>query len=267
MIDPSLKKVFQQKILTWYSANHRDLPWRETRDPYNIFVSEVMLQQTQVERVIPKYTQWLNVFPTVRSLAYASVPNVLRYWSGLGYNSRALNMQKAALEIYTKYNGIFPQVPKDLQKLPGIGPYTGSAIACFAYDSQIPVIDTNIRKVIAFEFFDGVLPDEKTIQDVAFEILPAGRAYEWNQALMDYSRLVLKDKKIPVPKQSHFLSSDRYYRGQVIKMLLQQEQLTFSDLLDNFHHINPIESDRLEKIVKRMEKDGFIKIKGSLISL
>lgn len=288
---------FQNTILLWYSQHQRDLPWRKTRDPYAILVSEVMLQQTQVARVISKYEAWLAQFPTLIALANASVRDVLRVWSGLGYNRRALNLQKAAQIIVERYKESFPQTVEALVKLPGIGTYTASAIACFAFDKQVPVIDTNVRKVILIEFcqnhpelIEGSLEEdsgvsfdklriprmtEKEIEAIAWKILPKGRAYEWNQALMDYSRLVLKDKKI-LPrsgillrrtKQFRFLSSDRYYRGQTIKVLLEVQKISFSSLLDYFKERNSIAQSRLESILVRMAKDGLIVRTGKTISL
>lgn len=259
--------AFQTTILTWYELNQRELPWRKTRDPYSILISEVMSQQTQIGRVIPKYEAWLKRFPTVTQLAEASLREVLRFWSGLGYNSRALNLQKTARIIIEEYNGEFPHDLEGLLELPGIGKYTASAIACFAFDVQIPVVDTNIRKVIAHEFFNGQLPEEKVIEKIAYQILPKNKAYEWNQALMDYSSLVLKDKKIPVPKQSHFLTSDRYFRGQIIKLLLEIKNISFSGLLDYFADKNPIERERLRDILERMTKDGLVVYRNEKVSL
>jgi A/G-specific adenine glycosylase len=268
-MDPTPEHIllFQKMILTWYTKNKRDLPWRKTRDPYKIFISEVMSQQTQLTRVVPKYDAWLKRFPTVYELAHAPVSEVLKFWSGLGYNRRALNLQKAAKVIIGEYKGEFPHQVEELKKLPGIGKYTASSVACFAFNEQIPVIDTNIRKVITHEFFKGELPAEKIIEDVAGKILPKGKAYEWNQALMDYSSLILKDKKIPVPKQSHFLSSNRYYRGQTIKLLLKVSAISITGLWDFFDERNPIERRRLEEILLAMQKDGLIRIKKDKISL
>jgi A/G-specific adenine glycosylase len=226
-----------------------------------------MSQQTQLSRVIPKYEAWLERFPTVESLAQAPVSDVLRHWSGLGYNRRALNLQKTAQIVAKDYQGKFPKEVAKLVKLPGLGKYTASAAACFAFDAQIPVIDTNIRKVISHEFFQGELPDEKTIEDTALEILPKGKAYEWNQALMDYSALMLKDKKIPVPKQSHFLSSNRYYRGQTIKLLLEVKEISLGGLWDFFEDHNPIERSRLEEILESMQKEGLVEMKKNSITL
>jgi len=138
---------------------------------------------------------------------------------------------------------------------------------CFAFDEQIPVIDTNIRKVIAHEFFQGELPPEKTIAEVAEQILPYGNAYEWNQALMDYSALLLKSHKIPIPKQSHFLSSNRYFRGQTVKVLLDKKQVTFEELISFFERHNPILPERLKDILHVMEKDGLLVLHANKVSL
>ena len=259
--------LFQEKILAWYSLNKRDLPWRKTRDPYSILVSEIMLQQTQVERVIPKFTGWMSAFPDVSSLAKASQRDVLALWSGLGYNRRAMYLHKTAQVIVDEYQGVFPRELQTLQKLPGIGTYTSAAVLCFAYNNQIPVLDTNIKKVITHEFFSGNMPSEEMLLDVAQKILPVGKAYDWNQALMDYSRIILKNKKIPVPKQSRFLSSDRYYRGQVVKLLLQIDKISFSGLWDFFDGKNPVEKERLRIILEKMHKEHLITYDNDSVTL
>jgi A/G-specific adenine glycosylase len=179
-------------------------------------------------------------------------------WSGLGYNRRALNLQKAAQVIVQDGRDEFPTSVAELMKLPGVGEYTASAVACFAHGAQIPVIDTNIRKVITSEFFNGVMPDEKIIGSTAQEILPKGKAKDWNQALMDYSSLVLKSVKIPIAKQSHFRSSDRWYRGQIIMLLLDVKVISLSGLLDYFSNKNPIDQERLEAILLKLSKDDLI---------
>jgi A/G-specific adenine glycosylase len=291
-LDDKAIKQFQDKIFTWYKDHQRDLPWHKTRDPYSILVSEVMSQQTQLGRVIPKYEAWMKRFPTINQLADASTREVLQYWSGLGYNSRALNLQKTARIIVREFGGEFPQEIKELVELPGIGKYTAAAVACFAFDAQIPVVDTNIRKVILTQFIchceesrkttkqphekdchvislqeNQLAMTEKEIEEIAWQILPVGRAYEWNQALMDYSSLVLKQIKIPVPKQSHFLSSDRYFRGQTIKLLIGKKSMTIDELWRYFDTKNPILRDRLEKILNTMQKDGLLHMAGESISL
>jgi A/G-specific adenine glycosylase len=144
--------AFQNEILSWYEQNRRDLPWRQTRDPYKILVSEVMLQQTQVNRVIPKFEAWLKAFPAVTDLAKAPTTEVLRLWSGLGYNRRALNLKTTAVVVSETYNGKFPKTEKELLALPGIGIYTARAILCFAFNQQVAVVDTNVKKVILTKF-------------------------------------------------------------------------------------------------------------------
>lgn len=220
---------FQSKILDWYAVNQRDFPWRKTRDPYAIFISEVMSQQTQINRVLAKYQEWLQSFPTVTALARASNVDVLRLWSGLGYNRRALNLKKAAEIIAQQYEGNFPRSEHLLLSLPGVGPYTARAILCFAFDEQIAVVDTNVRKVILVEFPE-INDVPKAIEMAAAQLLPQGHAYEWNQALMDYSSSVLKKEKIPIPKQSTFIGSHRYYRGQVLKQLLHKEHIAVAEI-------------------------------------
>src|SRR6266702_3590233 len=152
MITDAKIAAFQTYILNWYHENQRDLPWRKTRDPYAILISEVMSQQTQLSRVVPKYEAWMKKFPTVQDLAQSSVAEVLEYWSGLGYNRRALNLKKAAEKNIHKFSGIFQQNEKDLISLPGIGTYTARAVLCFAFDQQVAVVDTNVRKVILTKF-------------------------------------------------------------------------------------------------------------------
>ncbi len=264
-------KHFQTEILVWYEKHKRELPWRRTRDPYKILVSEVMSQQTQIQRVIPKYEAWIEAFPTVESLAKARTSDVLRLWSGLGYNRRALNLQKAARVVVNEYKGDFPKVPSELEKLPGIGRYTAQAVSCFAYDAQVAVIDTNVRKVIAVEFFNGVLPTEKVIEETAQKILPKGRAYEWNQALMDYAGATLRKHKIPATKQSHFLTSNRYFRGQTMKYLLTKHKVSFKELHSFFtKQGREIEKKRLERILQQLHQEGFLvyeKVELSLTDL
>lgn len=285
-------KEFQQKIFSWYKVHKQDFPWRKTRDPYQILVSEVMLQQTQVSRVIPKFEAWLQRFPTVADLAKAPVSEVLAYWSGLGYNRRALFLKKTAVEITEKYGGKFPQDEKTLKSLPGIGEYTARAVLCFAFDKQITVVDTNVRKVILTQFInyrhceersnpvglslsDGdchapssLAMTSKEIKHIADLLLPSGKAYDWNQALMDYSRVMLAKEKIPVPKQSKFLGSRRYYRGQILKLLLQKKKISINeigpmikkDFMDS-------DNELINKILIELEAEGFVVYKNGNIEI
>lgn len=262
-------KPFQKKILDWYQEQQRDLPWRQTRDPYYIFISEVMSQQTQITRVIPKYQTWITALPSVQDLANAPTSEVLRLWSGLGYNRRALNLKKAAEIITDKYAGKFPHEEKQLLSLPGIGQYTARAILCFAFDQQVAVVDTNVRKVIVTQLFqDRTLDEPKTIQAIAEQLVPKGRAYDWNQALMDYAAAVLKKEKIPIPKQSKFIGSHRYYRGRILKMLLEKKMVAIEEigfLIKKDYTIT--EQEWLENLINELVTEGFISKIGESITL
>ena len=290
---------FQKKILSWYKEHKRNLPWRhlpfdthkKERDPYKILLSEIMSQQTQIERVVPKYEVWLNRFPTIASLAEAPVSNVLQYWSGLGYNRRALNLQKTAQAIMRDHNGIFPRTEKELLALPGIGSYTARAIMCFAFEEQVIVIDTNVRKVILTQFIQPYCHDctqtdpkgntihdancdtsnkisDAQISDIAQQLLPKDRAYEWNQALMDYAGTMLKQHKIRIPKQSSFKGSRRYYRGRVLKLLLEKKEILLNEigfLMKDDYSL--ADAPLKDSILLDLEKEGFIKVSKTVVRL
>jgi A/G-specific adenine glycosylase len=176
-------------LLRWYASERRDLPWRATSDPYAILVSEIMLQQTQVDRVLPKYKQFLAVFPTLEALAEAPTSRVIAVWAPLGYNTRAVRLQSIAQQVVTEYQGHIPDTIEELLKLKGIGRYTAGAIACFAYRKQVATVDTNIRRVLHRIFLGLEHPEPKAddgqMLQLAEQVLPAGQAYDWHQALMD----------------------------------------------------------------------------------
>ena len=172
-------------ILAWYAAVRRDLPWRRTSDPYRILVSEVMLQQTQVARVVPYYEAWLERFPHAAALAAAPAAEVLGAWSGLGYNRRALALQAACAVVAR--DG-WPRTPDGLQTLPGVGPYTAAAVASFAFGAHTAAVDTNVRRVI--ERMDRRPRRPPQLARRAAAILPDGRAADWNQALMELGATV-----------------------------------------------------------------------------
>jgi A/G-specific adenine glycosylase len=176
-------------LLTWYAVEQRQLPWRITHDPYAILVSEVMLQQTQVDRVLPKYEQFLTAFPTLADLAAASTADVITVWVPLGYNRRAVSLQSIARQVIAEYDGHIPDTIDELLKLKGVGRYTAGAIACFAYRKQVATVDTNIRRVLHRVFLGLEHPEPKVndaqMLNLAEQVLPEGQAYDWNQALMD----------------------------------------------------------------------------------
>jgi A/G-specific adenine glycosylase len=191
---PDQLATIQHTLLEWYRAHARDLPWRRTRDPYHVLVSEIMLQQTQVDRVIPKYHAFLAQFPTLEALAAAAPGDVIRAWAGLGYNRRALNLQRTAQAVLAEHGGAFPRHPDALQKLPGLGPYTAGAVACFAFEQDVAFMDTNIRRVVRRVFAgpDAMdpQPTERALLDLAARAVPPGNGYTWNQAIMELGALV-----------------------------------------------------------------------------
>jgi A/G-specific adenine glycosylase len=193
-IDSATIARIRSALLSWFAANARDLPWRRTRDPYHILVSEIMLQQTQVERVIPKYEAFLAAFPTLEALADAPTAEVIRHWAGLGYNRRAVNLQRTARAVLAEYSGVFPQAPDDLRTLPGIGPYTAGAVACFAFERDVAFIDTNIRRVLRRALVGPENTDppssERELLELGAQLVPTGQGWAWNQAIMELGALI-----------------------------------------------------------------------------
>jgi A/G-specific adenine glycosylase len=188
--DPSFVR---RAILRWYALNGRPFPWRETRDPYRVLLSEIMLQQTQADRVAARFPVFLETYPDIESLANAPRDDVLRAWRGMGYNNRAVRLHGAVKEVVAKYGGKVPRDTGALTALPGIGKYTAHAVACFAHGRNVPVVDVNIRRVLSRVFRPMKTPAEavaeKEAWDIARAVLPAN-AYDWQQALMDFGAMV-----------------------------------------------------------------------------
>jgi len=178
----------------WFAEFGRDLPWRRTADPYHILVSEMMLQQTQVERVTPKYAEWLEHYPTLDALAEADVTAVQATWKGLGYNIRPLRLQSIARETVTRYGGELPRSADALRQFKGIGRYTAGAVASFAFRHDEPILDTNVRRLLARVFVGPGHPrthaGDAYLWQVAARVLPRGQAWEFNSALMDFGALI-----------------------------------------------------------------------------
>jgi A/G-specific adenine glycosylase len=229
---------FREVIFNHYLASGRTFPWRNTTDPYAILVSEIMLQQTQTERVVPKYEAFLTAFPTLPALAQAKVTEVLHLWQGLGYNRRGLALQRAAEEIVRNYDGKVPNSVEELVTLPGIGPYTAGAILAFAFNQPVPLIETNIRRVYLHHFFQ----DKEGIADK--ELFPLIEATmdqknprEWYYALMDYGAWLTK--QVPNPnrrskhytKQAAFTGSQRQLRGALLRLHLENPAITVEELI------------------------------------
>ena len=187
------QRPFADKIISWYHQNKRDLPWRHTTDPYKIWLSEVILQQTRVDQGMPYYLKFIEEFPRVQDLANALEDRVLRVWQGLGYYSRARNLHACAKKIVSELGGNFPQTADDLQKLPGIGPYTSAAIASFAFKQPVAVVDGNVFRVLSRVF--GINTDilspqgKRDFQQLADELLDTARPDAFNQAVMEFGAL------------------------------------------------------------------------------
>jgi A/G-specific adenine glycosylase len=198
-VDAKLRRTFQKSLLTWYTANKRDLPWRNTADPYRVLVSEIMLQQTQVERVIPKYEEFLQKYPTLEALAKAPVDEVRQTWYPLGYNIRPVRLHSIAQEAVEKYGGKIPDDPEALQRLKGIGRYTAGAVLSFAFGREVAILDTNVRRVLHRVFIGEGDAKRYSLQKDLWELsevlIPAGNAYDFNQALMDFGATVCTARK------------------------------------------------------------------------
>lgn len=247
---------FQKKIFDFYQQNKRDLPWRKTTDPYPILVSEFMLQQTQVSRVIEYYNKWMKQWPTVQLFAKTSYKNVLTAWMGLGYNRRAMYLHKTAKVIVKDFDGDVLEAVKQFNKLPGIGPYTSKAVQIFSANADIATVDTNIRRIFIKEFQLSESISDKELFAIASKCLPEGRSRDWHNALMDYGALYLTSKKTgirPKTQQSRFQGSDRQIRGKILRLLLKETQ--------SFYQIQnqlDVETKRLSTILDKMEKEKTI---------
>ncbi len=237
------------------------MPWRNTKDPYHILVSEIMLQQTQVDRTIPKFKEFIRTFPTAQKLATASTKKVLQVWQGMGYNRRVLNLQKAAQAIVTRYAGTVPHTIEQLVDLPGIGPYTARAIMAFAFDQPVVLIETNVRTVYLYHFF----PKKQKVRDDVLmplieQTLDSKHPRQWYSALMDYGSYL--KKTVPNPsrrsihhtKQSKFEGSLRQARGAVLRSLLGTSQLSAEQIA----HASGIEAPRVREALAALRAEGIV---------
>ena len=286
-------------LLAWFAENRRDLPWRQTRDPYRIMISEVMLQQTQVDRVIPYYNAWLDRFPTIADLAAAPTAEVIRMWAGLGYNRRAVNLQRAAKYVVEHLAGAFPTDVEALRTLPGIGPYTAGAIACFAFEQDVAFLDTNMRRTLHRIFFGVDVPtqaaSERELLAVAAKVLPEGQGWVWNQALIEFGALHCTARRpacVVCPVQAEcrafpeiqsaiarlpagsrrkqeaaFSGSSRYYRGRVINILRDLDETAEGAEIDLptlgprlRDDFSPADVPWLYELVQGLARDGLAQV-------
>lgn len=265
---------FNEILWDYYAKNARDtLPWRIREqngefDAYKIIVSEIMLQQTQVGRVIPKYAEWLTLFPTVQVLAAAPLADVLVAWSGLGYNRRAKFLHEAAKQIVQKHGGVVPKTQTELIGLPGIGVNTAGAVLAYAYNQPAIFIETNVRTAFLYYFYPNVgdVPDSE-ITKLVSQAIDTENPREWYWALMDMGTYIkktygnfAKNSKHHV-KQSTFKGSNREIRGKIIKILVAQGALPFTELSKE------ITDSRLAKVLAVMQNEGLITRGKGIISL
>jgi A/G-specific adenine glycosylase len=238
-------EITQDTVLGWFQTAERDLPWRRTRDPWAVLVSELMLQQTQVARVIPKYIAFLDRFPDPAACAAAPTGAVVQAWAGLGYNRRAVNLHRAAVAVIDRHDGRLPGTLDELLTLPGIGPYTARAVLAFAFERPAAVVDTNVARVLARAVAGRRLTGGEA-QALADRLLPFGRTWAWNQAMLDLGAVVCTSRSPqchvcplaatggcawvgagrPAPdpagttsRQSAFAGSDRQGRGRLVAAL------------------------------------------------
>ena len=290
---------FQDALLGWYRLNRRELPWRQTRSPYRKFLAEMMLQQTQVERVKPKYNAFIERFPTIRRLAAAPTAEVIRLWAGLGYNRRAVHLHRAAQAVVQEHGGKFPMCLQSLLRLPGIGPYTARALLSFLGNTPVAVVDTNVRRVLG-RVLRGDLqmllgdegPTERQFQALAETLVPKKRSARWNQALMDLGSTVCTSRKPDCPhcplamwcqarrttdiydlpslrpkSQGTFAGSRRYYRGRIIAALRDcspGSTLNFAAIVSHVlcDDLAKPSAAWLWELAQDLEGDGLVVIEG-----
>ncbi|MEW5802500.1 MAG: A/G-specific adenine glycosylase [bacterium] len=261
---------FRRIIYGYYQEYGRQFPWRMTHDPYYILVSEIMLQQTQTERVAQKYEQFIREFPDFSSLACAPLQKVLSVWQGLGYNRRALSLKAIAQTVVDEFSGNLPRDVESLKTLPGIGTATASAICAFAFEKPTVFIETNIRRVFIHFFF----PHEDMVKDA--QILPlvertldTSNPREWYYALMDYGVMLKKELLNPNRKSAHyqvqirFEGSNRQIRGMILKTLIASPDLSEDEIMQEVK----MDPQKVKGNLIQLQKEGFIQKKGERFSI
>jgi A/G-specific adenine glycosylase len=261
---------FKQTIYQYYAEHRREMPWRVSRNPYHILVSEIMLQQTQVGRVLAKYEEFTSRFPDFDSVSKARLQEILGVWQGLGYNRRAIALQKICRLVVTEYGGVLPSFAETLQTFPGIGPATAGAICAFAFNQPTVFIETNIRRVFIHFFF----PNKNGVKDK--EILPlvegtldTRNPRRWYHALMDYGAMLKKEEHNPNRRSAHynrqapFQGSNREIRGLILKTLLDKPELTERELIRSVGK----SPKRVQPIITQLIREGFLVRAGNHLKI
>lgn len=275
-------------LRAWAEAERRDLPWRRTRDPWHVLVSETMLQQTQVARVIDRFHEFVDRFPTPERCADAPTSSVIELWAGLGYNRRAVNLWRCAEQIVERHGGSVPQDLPSLLALPGVGPYTARAVLAFAFEDDVAIVDTNVGRLLAR--WSGVSLTPRHAQAMADALVPAGEAWSWNQGLLDFASGVCTKRNpscdgcviaaacawrgngpdpavasagVSVP-QSRFEGSERQVRGRIVAALRHGPVAVSA--LDEFGRDTDTPTD-LARIASGLVADGLAARSGSVLTL
>ena len=263
-------QALRRRVYSYYRKRGRDLPWRKTRDPYRIAVSEIMLQQTQVSRVLLKYPLFIRHFPTIQSLARAPLAQVLAVWQGLGYNRRALLLHRFAKQVVSVYNGKSPREIQALRQLPGVGGATAGAICAFAFNQPSVYIETNIRSVFIHAFFKNRanISDAQLMPYIA-KALDRKNPRKWYSALMDYG-VYLKEiagnpsrRSLHYVRQSPFEGSNRQIRGRILKIILQKKRIQERALSARLG----CDTARLRPIVEALQSEGLILKSGAWVGI
>ena len=276
----------QQALLDWYAREQRDLPWRREPSPYRVLVSELMLQQTQVDRVIPYFERFLDRFPTLEALAGATRASVIEAWGGLGYNRRAVYLHRLAQAVCERYLGILPRDRKALLALPGIGPYTAGAILSIGFGEDASAIDTNVQRVLS-RYHGRPGPSPSELDALARSLVPPGGAGDWNQALMDLGAAVCRARAprclqcplragcrgasdpaiAPKRRQGRFEESTRYYRGRLVaalRSLAPSQTEALSGTVRRLTDLGIAEpATGWETVAKALARDGLAEIQDS----
>ncbi len=259
---PATIQLFQETIFHYYQDNEREFAWRSTISPYRVLVSEIMLQQTQTYRVAPKFNLFIERFPNFASLAAAPFDEVLRYWKGLGYNRRALNLQKIAQLVTQEHNGTLPNNPEILVTFPGLGKATAASICAFAYNHPTIFIETNIRTVFIYFFFKNESEvHDKALMPLIAQALHHENPRAWYYALMDYGVMLKKEignisrKSTHHTKQSKFIGSNRQIRGTILELLLKHAELSFTELCQ----LMTFEPERIQQSLDQLIQEQFIR--------
>jgi A/G-specific adenine glycosylase len=275
--------LVRSSLLAWYASDHRDFPWRHTRDPYAVLVSEVMLQQTQASRIAERFPAFMSRFPTAAALASATEAEVLSAWSGLGYNRRALALRRAAAEVAARG---WPHEVAALERLPGLGPYTARAVASLAFGEPVGVVDTNVRRWLVRRFGLAADGPRRRLQDLADALAQAGDradAAPWTHATMEFGAAICRprvprcgdcpiadgcpsrglDTIVPVPRQATFAGSDRAHRGAVLRALTAAGD----DSITAMAARRLVPAEAYERIVAGLERDGLLHRSGARLLL